>query len=230
MDAHGPPQSFGSALKAALAGAKRNQAELARHLTQDPGQVSRWATDKAIPHADTVRKIEEWLGVDLSQAFARSTPAFELYVSAPITGLPSGKIAAHRDSVEGVVAAARPSVNGVYWPGESVRTEMDLVAPDIATERNLKVLSGCSSFLYLQFEEVVQPSGALIELGLAMGLRCKTTIIVRRGLKWPYMLAGLPGVVAGLNFLPKARLYEVDDAAAAAALVARNGRELLGLS
>jgi len=206
-----------------------SQAELARALNVDPGQVSRWATDKAIPHAKTVRRIESLVGADLSEAFRRSTPSHELYVSAPITGLGAEVIGTHRHSVELVVTAARESVNSVYWPGEGINGRADLVAPDIATERNLKVLAGCPSFLYLQFEEVVQPTGALIELGLAMGRKCKTTIILRRGLRWPYMLDGLPAVAAGLPFLPQARLYEVDSVEAAAGLVSKNGRELLGL-
>src|SRR4051812_17272001 len=88
-------QTYGQALRAALKGATTTQAELARALNVDPGQVSRWATDKAVPHAQTVRKIESILGADLSEAFQRSTPAHELYVSAPITGLAGESISKH---------------------------------------------------------------------------------------------------------------------------------------
>lgn len=224
------PPTFGRALKAALRDSRITQAELARELNVDPGQVSRWATDKAVPHTGTVTRIEGIVQADLSDAFRRSTPTHELYVSAPITGLEDGGIADHRADVAKVVAAARLSVNGVYWPGEYINGRDDLVASDLATEKNLRTLAGCHSFLYLQFGDVVHPSGALIELGLAMGRKCKTTIILRRGLKWPYMFGGLPAVAAGLNFLPQARLYEVDSVEEAAGLVSKNGRLLLGLS
>lgn len=230
MATHDTPRPFGSALKAALDNAGRSQADLARHLRTDPSRVSRWVHGQAVPYAKTVRTIEEWLGADLSAAFVQSSPDYELYVSAPLTGLAKTDTHEHHDAVEAVVSAARLSVNGVYWPAETAVEPGDLLAADIATERNLKVLSGCESFLYLQFSEMVQPSGALIELGLALGRSCKTTLILLDGLQWPYMLHGLDAVAARLSFMPQARLYVVKSVEEAATLVERNGRGLLGLT
>src|SRR5689334_2111755 len=79
--------TFGKALKAAIAAARYTQAGLARELHIDAGQVSRWVNGKAIPHKETAAKIEQILGADLSAALAASSPEYELYVAAPITGL-----------------------------------------------------------------------------------------------------------------------------------------------
>lgn len=222
--------TFGNALKAALRAARINQAELARRLGIDAGSVSRWANDKAVPHVDAVARIEEELGADLSLAFERSAPAYELYVSAPITGLGKRGLASHHDAVAEVVAAAQHHVNSLYWPGENVRDTTDLVAPDIATEQNLRNMQHCSAFLYLQFAEIIRPSSALIELGCALGRRMKTTIIMHEDVQQAFMLDGFGAVASNLSFLPKARIYRVHSIDDACDLVDRNGRQLLGLT
>ena len=228
-----PPQdhaSFGSALRAAIRAAGSSQANLARALDIDPGQVSRWVNDKAMPHMNNVRRIEEVLKINLVDSFAALRPDYELFVSAPITGLGEDTIAVHHAAVARVVAAAHQHVNGVYWPGEKIRSVDDLVAADLATERNLKVLASCHAYLYLQFADIVHPSGALIEFGIALGRRLKTTVIIQRGLPGPFMLEGFAAVAESLSFLPKARVYLVASVDEAVTLVARNGRELLGLT
>lgn len=136
--------TVGQALKRALTSARKSQADLGRLLDVDPGQVSRWVNDKAVPHIDTVGRIEDELGVDLSAPFGNSTPEFELYVSAPITGLDHDRIGHHRDLVAKVAQAAKAHVNSLYWPGELVRARSDLGAADLITERNISALSRCS--------------------------------------------------------------------------------------
>lgn len=169
--------TFGPALRQALQRARKSQADLARLLNVDPGQVSRWVHGKAVPHIDTVGRIEQELGADLSKPFETSTPAVELYVAAPITGLDLACVAAHHDMVAQVVAVAQGHVNSLYWPGETIRDISDLGAADITTEKNMTILAHCTALLYLQFDEIVRPSGALIELGVALGRRMKTTAI-----------------------------------------------------
>ena len=221
---------FGQALKDALQAADMNQAKLARELGIDAGQISRWATGKALPLRETVQRIGLILGVDLAEAFQSSTPTFELYVSAPITGVGKKGLPAHHDQVAQVVASLEGHVNSHHWPGRDINGAGDLLAPDIATERNMTVLSHCSALLYLQFAEVVRPSGALIELGIALGRRMKTTVIMKRGLPQPFMLQEFAAVAARLSILPQARIYVVDDVDGACQLIERNGRELLGLT
>lgn len=229
MNAHGPT-TFGNALKSAIATARYSQARLARELHIDPGQVSRWTNDKAIPHSDTVARIEQILKADLSAPFSASAPEHELYIAAPITGLSVEDIGKHNEAVAEVLEAARPHVNSWYWPGEKVRSLADLTAADIATEKNMQILRNCSALLYLQFCEMVHPSSALIQLGCALGWRLKTTIITQADIHQPYMLDGFSGVAATLTFLPKARVYRVKSVTEACDLVRLNGRELLGLS
>lgn len=233
--AHMPPQDeskFANALRQAIQAARITQAALARELHTDQGQVSRWVNGKAFPHIDNVRRIEEILKIDLSDSFARSTPDYELFVSAPISGLADEDIPEHHNAVAKVVAAAGQHVNGLYWPGEQIKTAADRrrAAADMVTERNMRALFGCPAYLYLQFAEVVRPSSAFVELGFALGRKMKITIIVEGGLTTPYMLRGFGAVAADLKFLPKARIYtEVTSAEDAASLIANNGRELLGL-
>lgn len=229
MAEHGG-ETFGQALKRALRAARINQAELSRRLVIDPGQVSRWATDKAMPHEDTVARIEEELGADLSASFSASVPAHELYVSAPVTGLGRRGLAAHHDAVATVVETTRTHVNSIYWPGNGVRNTSDLIAADIATERNMRALQHSTALLFLQFAEVVRPSGAFVELGIALGRRMKTTLILGADLHQPYMLDGFGGVAASVSFLPKARIYTVNSVDEACDLIEHNGRELLGLA
>lgn len=228
MDAQGRT-SFGKALKAAISAARFTQAGLARELHIDQGQVSRWVNGKAIPHSETVARIERILGTDLSAAFAASSPDYELYVAAPITGLKVEDIGPHNSAVNEVVKAASTHVNSLYWPGERIRSISDLTAPDIATEQNMQVLQRSAAFLYLQFMEVVRPSSALIELGCALGWRLKVTVVMQADLTQPFMLDNFGAVAATLGFLPKARVYKVKSVGDACDLITRNGRQLLGL-
>lgn len=223
--------SFAAQLREAIKAAGTTQAALANALRIDPGQVSRWVTGKAVPHVAIVRRIEEILGVDLAGSFAKSIPGYELFVSAPISGIASEDIPKHHDDVAEVIAAAKQHVNSLVWPGEHVRTAADRqnAAADIVTERNMRALFGCSAYLYLQFAEVIGPSSAFVELGFALGRKMKITIITKSGLVSPYMLQGFGAVAASLSFLPQARIYHVRSAQEASNLIAQNGRELLGL-
>lgn len=209
------------------------QVDLAREIPIDPSQVNRWINGKALPQRKNVHRIEEILDVDLSAAFDESTPDYELFVSAPISGIAADNVPAHHDAVAKVVDAARGHVNGLVWPGERIRVAADrqTAAADIATERNMTALFGCPAYLYLQFAEVVGPSSAFVELGFALGIKMKITIIVQKGLISPYMLRGFGAVAARLKFLPEARIYtEVESPEEAASLIASNGRDLLGLA
>ncbi len=227
------PASFGDALREALKDAKVSQADLARKLNINQAQVSRWVHGGALPQVDNLHATEDFLSVDLSAAFNKVKPTYELFVSAPISGIASEDIPEHHNAVAKIVEAAKQHVNGLIWPGEEIRTAADrrAAAPDMATERNMKALHGCPAYLYLQFAEVVRPSSAFVELGFALGQMMKITIFVKRGLTTPYMLNGFGAVASDLKFLPKARIYtEVESAEEAASLIASNGRELLGLT
>lgn len=229
MDQQGS-RSFGEALKLAIRHARTNQAAVARDLHVDPGQVSRWVNGKALPHVRTVEALERILGAELSESFSLASPHYELYVAAAVSGLSASALVRQHEAVGRVIEVVKQHTNSLYWPGEGVTSTAQLRAADIATERDLRAMSHCVAFLYLQFEEVSYPSSALVELGLALGRRLKTTVISQDGLRLPYMLDGFGAVAASIPFLPKARIYRVASVDDACALVQRNGRELLGLT
>src|SRR5689334_10402250 len=102
---------FANALRKAMEDADVKQAALAHALQVDPGQVSRWARGKAVPHINTVRRIEEILKADLADALDNSMPDYELFVSAPISGIAGEDIPEHHNAVDKVVSAAHEHVN-----------------------------------------------------------------------------------------------------------------------
>ena len=221
-------KSLGDALRAALTAKRMTQRQLANALSLDPTQVNRWVNDKAIPRMMYLRQIEDVLGVDLTHLLTQDIGP-DLYVSGPMAAVDSAVYARQRESSQAVVSAAREHLGGVYWPAERVGGVEDFDAPDLGTEVNLRRLHESQAFLYLQFEDAARPSSALVELGIALGMRKRTTVIVRSGLQQPYMIEGFSGVAARLGFLPETRIYAVDDVAEAVRLVRRNGPELFGL-
>jgi len=203
--------------------------QLARHLGVHQSQVSRWATGKALPLEATLERIENYLSTDLHQSFGHSMPEYELYVSAPITGLADHEVHSHHDEVASIVATLEEHTNSLYWPGRDITEATDLLAADLATERNMTAMEHSTAFVLVQFSEIVRPSGALIELGIALGRRMKTTIIVGNWLKHPYMLENFGTVAANARILPAAHVYEVPTVEYARNMINKNGRELLGL-
>lgn len=224
-------QSFGTQLRAVLRRAGLKQRELAEKLHVHPSQVSRWVRNEALPtpeHAEAMRPI---LGEDLVEVLSRQTPEYEVYVSAPILGLPDGLIAEHHDKVKRVVDSLQRHVHSIYWPGADILSTADLDASDVVAERNLKILAKCPAFLYLQFSDLVKPSSSLIELGIALGDRIKTTIVLGAGVQSAYMLRSNFSMVAErLSFLPDARVYNNDTLESICDLFGKSGRKILGLS
>lgn len=213
-----------------MAAAGINNQRLATAVGVDPAQVSRWRNGRQLPMAHHVRSIEAHLSVDLSAALAASAPEYELYVSAPITGLASADIAAHHGDVAKVVAAAEQSVPRTYWPGRDIESEDDLQAPWIATERNMQVLEHCAAFLYVQLGDVIGPSSALVELGIALGRRVKVTVIVKDGVAVPFMFRNFESVAQRIRFLPDARIIVVRQVDEAVRMLRTSGRVLFGLA
>ncbi len=92
---------LGQQLRQWLTAADLTQAELARLLHVDPGQVSRWCTDKAAPRDDHVISIVELLRgrgvqVELSQASTR------VFFSTPMAALDADSYEADRIAAQTV--------------------------------------------------------------------------------------------------------------------------------
>lgn len=222
-------RSFGEILKEAIRTAATTQAEVARQINVDPGQVSRWARNLQTPQPARVRELEELLKCDFSSALSANDVSYELYVSAPITGLGKQHLREHHDAIAPVVVSLRKHVPLLYWPGEDIRDSTHLKAADLATERNMRILAQCQALVYIQLGRIIHPSSSLIELGIALGRKAKVTIFMDKKVEHAYMLDGFEGVAEGLSFLPKARIYRVASAKEACEIIDRNGRELLGL-
>ena len=226
--------TFGDALLEALHQADQSQTWLANKIHTSPSQVNRWVKNRQIPHIDTVRRIEGLLNADVrgvlrSSLVPEPTLVHDLFVSAPISGLNAKELQNHRRQVARVVDAAKKVVGEgkVYWLGVDVESLYNLRAADLVTQANLNAFDKCRTYLYLQFAEMANPSGALVELGFALGRKLKTTMIIKKGLRTPYMFDNFGVVAAKLRFLPDVHIYEVETVDQAVQLIVNDGRELL---
>lgn len=220
---------FHATLKAALG--EHKQVWLAEKLGVSETTVSRWVTGKTRPLREQAMEASDLLGdPEVLEVFDATTAPYELYLSAPISGLKSTEVAAHRDAIEMIATEAETVTNGVYWPGRDIHSKSELAAADIVTRDNLDVLRHCHGLLYVQLADVTHPTGALIELGIALGRQIKTTLIIRRGVPLPFMLRNFEGVAARSPIMPDARVDFVDSAEDVVALIKRNGRAIFGLS
>lgn len=199
--------SLGGHLQRAIKHKGWTQSQLAREIHIDPSRVSLWVRNLAVPTPQHLALIDEKLGSTLVAMWSATSRGVDLYVSAPISGIDHSEIAAHNEKVASVVDVVRKYVPNVYWPGERILSYSELAEADITTEDNMKVLGDASALLYLQFADIIHPTGALIELGIALGRPIRTTVIVAPKLPTPYMLDVLPAVGVQKNFLPKARVY-----------------------
>lgn len=220
---------FNSALKAALG--EHKQRWLADRLGVTESTISRWVRGSTRPMRDQAATVATLLDApELLALFDATNPAYELYLAAPISGLNADSIAAHRDAVERIVKEAAKFTNGVYWPGRDIYSMNDLGAADIVTRDNLDALSRCDGLLYVQLSDVEHATGALIELGIALGRRIKTTIMIQKDLPLPFMLRSFEGVAARSQIMPDARVDFVEGVDDIVQRIERNGREIFGLS
>jgi transcriptional regulator with XRE-family HTH domain len=226
MSAQGD-STLGGQLLRALKKKGWTQSRLAQEVHIDPSRVSLWTRDLATPSVSHLQLIDEALGSHLEKEWSPASRGADLYVSAPITGLSEGALRAHNLKVAQIVTVVRKYIPNVYWPGEDIHELTELAEPDITTEQNMRVLGNSSGLLYLQFADMVHPSGALMELGIALGRKLRTTVIVDKGLATPYMLNVLPAVGVQENFLPKARVYQ-KTVKEAIALIDRHKADLFG--
>lgn len=195
-----------------------------------PSQVTRWFSGRKRPSQDQIQSMERVLGCGLDGMFPSPAPAYELYLSSPITSIPPSKLRSHRAEVEMIAEAVREIVPNLYWPGDVIHSAKDLLAPNRATKRNFERLEDCRGLPYVQMDDTVGPSNCLVELGLALGRRMRTTVILKRDVNRPLMFQGLEAVAQGFKWLPNVQIHEVDSAEDACHLVRANGRSLLGLS
>jgi hypothetical protein len=220
---------FHVTLRAALG--EHKQVWLAGRLGVTETTISRRVTGKTRPLREQAEAATELLNdPEVLEVFDLTNAPYELYLAAPISGLKSTDVSAHRDAIEQIASQAETVTNGVYWPGREIHSTAELAAADIVTRDNLDVLSHCHGLLYVQLTDVIHPTGALMELGIALGRKMKTTIMIQRGLPLPFMLRNFEGVAARSKIMPDARVDFVENAEDVVARIKRNGREIFELS
>ncbi len=215
---------------AVKASALEKEGVLAREVGIASSALSKIINGKQELKLDLARKMDRVLGSKLAAAVEAAHKQIDLYVSSPITAL-GERLPKQNQQVAQLVRFLRQEGYVVHWPGEKITSTRQLKAPDIATEENLIVLANSSALLYLQFEELVGPSGALVELGIALGKEIKTTVMVKKGLEKPFMLRqGFDAVAKRVGGYPDARIYDVDSVAHAETMIAESGRIMFGLA
>lgn len=169
--------------------------------------------------------------------------AYDIYVSSPLTGLvdqkeepgivgrSSDETLAEANSKVGEIVTYLISLGyRVFWPGENITSVTHLKKPHTTTYENLKVLLVTDGFLYIQLNEVIRPTGALIELGIALGRRIKTTLLLSPGVTLPFMLRG--GFEKNMERFPEfpdAQVDEVDSVSDIKTRIANTGPAYFGL-
>jgi len=172
--------------------------------------------------------IADLLGLELSEFLHRP----DIYVSAPMTTLKTGtSLRKNHNEVHLVLDALSDVALSPYWPGDGVLDHSDYRDPRITATKNLQALAQCSSFLLLYLHEVDGPSGALIELGYAMGLGLRVTLMIDRKLNQkgpkPFILDGLQSAAMEIDVLPRIDIHEVNNAKDVCLLLRENGAALV---
>jgi len=215
-------------VKAVIARHPGGQSGVAPKLGVHPSQLNRWANGRVIPD-EILEVLEDVLGRDdIKSAFA--TLKYDLYVSSPITSFSPLDMASHREGVGQVVESIEDIGLRPFWPAGLINSRADLLPPRLATKRNLEILHGAKGLLYIQLLETTTPSNTLVELGMALGRRMRTTIIIGQGIQMPSMFAALEVLGARMpHVLPKVRVIQVSGVDEAVNYVRTSGRSLFGL-
>lgn len=214
-----------TAIRERLVELDMTQTDLASKLHVHESAVSRWLNDrthKPIPEPN-VERIVEALDLDPDKLPKRA----EVYVSAPLESFQRSNLNEHQDAVQTLVDALRDASVQVYWPCEGIRSDSPQSLPDLATEANLPHLRDCDAMLLALLAETERTSSAFIELGIALGLGKKVTILHMSDVRLPFMLEGFGQAAERIDYLPEVRLRRVDSLASAEAVIRDNWSRLL---
>lgn len=205
------------------------QAELARSLNVDAGQVSRWCNDKASPRVEYATSIVELLrdrGVqaELSQTETR------VFLSTPMAALEADNYEMDRAEARAVFEQLERIALPVYWAAGHIESAQQFEASDIATDRNLAALAAAEAFVYLQLRELVRPTSCHIEIGMAIASKKPVTVFAPSEDSLPYTLRRFEAISGRAGFGGRFRFYAIRGAADAVRLLTVHGPELIGLT
>lgn len=209
--------------------AHMTQAELARHLHVDPGQVSRWCTEKAplrYEYATTIVEILRERGVqaELPQPGAR------VFLSTPMAALDPDDYKRDRDAASSVYEQLCRIASPVYWGAAQIASAEEFEAPDLAVEQNLAALDASDAFVYLQLRELTRPTSAHVEIGMAIASKKPVTVFAPSEDDLPYVLRQFEAISGRAGFGGRFRFYSIRSAADASRLLTIHGPQLIGLS
>lgn len=217
-------------MTAALSQAGFTQEDLAGELRVEASTVSRWCRGINLPKATRIEEIDTCLGSQLSATSwsdaASSDP--KLFLATPMASLSESKLKSHHARVSKIYDALEEHIGPTYWAGQKIRSRRDFEAPDNATSQNLRELHSSVAMIFLQLEKVSRPTSALIELGLALGLKKPCVLIIREGVDVPFMLTGgFEAVAERTRWLSTVRLYQPADDDGVIQLIRNNTRALV---
>lgn len=221
---------LGTRLRAILTSRKLKHSVFAKELGKNSSQLSRLLAGTEHWTRELASRIDELLTTNLTSVYDELTEEIDLYVASPITGLSAENIPNAHARTAGLVTFLRELGYTVSWPGEQITDVQKLIAPSVATTTNIRTLVRCRGLLYVQFDEVIHPSGALIELGIALGRKMKTTIVADARLGLPFMLRnGFDGVARDSPNLPDAKVHTFADIEDAKRQIANTGPLFFGI-
>ncbi|WP_390178718.1 transcriptional regulator [Microbacterium sp. MTN4-26] len=225
-------RQLGERLRSALATRKKKQSALASELGMSAPRLSKFVNGHQPWTEDLARQIDNSLGgTEFSDALKRMRQRFDLYLATPITGVAEEAIPRAHSAVNVLYEALVENGYSVHWPGRAITSIDQLIAPSIATASNIRNLVNSQALVYVQLEEVVKPSGALVELGIALGRKMRTTVIARSGLHLPFMLSnGFDGVANASPELPDAKIHVFSTTEEALRQIGNTGPAFFGLS
>jgi transcriptional regulator with XRE-family HTH domain len=217
----------GEQLRQWLAAADMSQAELARLLRVDAGQVSRWCTDKASPRHEYAASIVGLLrerGVK-----AEVSHGARVFFSTPMAALDPDAYEKDRAAGNAVFGELCRVASPVYWAASQIASVDQFEAPDIAAEKNLLALTAAEAFVYLQLRELTHPSSSLVEIGMAIASKKPVTIFAPSEESLPYVLRRFEAVSGRAGLGGRFRVYSIRSATDAVRLLTIHGPELIGL-
>lgn len=208
------------------------QSVLAKRLDISAPRLSKYVNGHQPWTLDFARQIDSILGgTEFVDALKRMHQRFDLYLATPITGVADEAIPRVHDSTKVLFDALTSAGYSVYWPGDGITSIEQLIAPGIATATNMRNIVNSQALVYVQLEKVVNPSGALIEHGIALGRKMRTTVIALEGLQLPFMLKnGFDGVANASPDLPDAKVHVFPTIAEALRQIRNTGPAFFGLS
>lgn len=218
----------GPRLRQLLERAELSQADAARLLNVDSGQVSRWVNGRAAPRREHAQRLVALLadrGVDVDGAAVA-----KVFFSTPMAALDEATYGADRLAGQAVYEQLRALCEPVYWAAADIESAAGFQAPDLATEQNLVALADAEAVVYLQLHELRRPTSCHVELGMALALRKSVTVFAASETMLPYTMQQLSSISARSDLVGRYRFYPVQGAEDAVRLLTVNGPELLGLS